>query len=125
MPALFRTWLMASAMTIAQAVPALAQAVTTFDGTYNGVSESASGGGRGCVPPTPVPRTLTIKNGVVQWAGGMTGDRPFQGSVNAQGGVTARSDTAIVFTGNIENGKLTGNTNGGGSCTIALVWQKQ
>jgi hypothetical protein len=55
----------------------------------------------------------------------MTGDRPFQGSVNPQGGVTAHSDTAVVFTGNIENGKLTGRTTGGGSCTMTLVWQKQ
>jgi hypothetical protein len=70
MPTLFRKGLMASAMTITLAVSALAQGVTTFDGTYNGVLESASGGGRGCVPPTPVPRTLTIKNGVVQWAAG-------------------------------------------------------
>jgi hypothetical protein len=115
---------MLSAMVIA--VPALAQSVTTFDGTYNGVSYTASGG-RSCVPPVPVPRPLTIKNGAAQFAGGLTGDMVFQGNVAAQGNLTMRSSLGSIFTGKVDpSGKISGGVgSAGGSCNIMGVWQKQ
>lgn len=72
------------ALVVALALPGIggAQGVTTFDGTYNGVSNTMSGG-RMCTPPVPVPRPLTIRNGAVSWAGGLTGNTQFQGTVNA------------------------------------------
>jgi hypothetical protein len=56
--------------TIAIAIPitVYGQAVTTYDGTYTGVSMTASGGNNACVaPPSRVPPTLTIRGGAVQW----------------------------------------------------------
>ena len=90
-----RTFLTASAITIALAGGAQAQAVTKFDGTYNGVSNTASGGGRSCAPAIPVPRPLTIKGSGAQWAAGMTGDIAFRGDVTADGALTARGSTAL------------------------------
>jgi hypothetical protein len=121
----FRTFLAAPAIMIAACGVADAQAVTKFDGTYNGVSNTASGGNRSCVPAIPVPRALTIKNGAAQWATGTTGDTTFQGNVTADGSFTARGSNGSIFTGRIDaSGKVTGGFNGGGGCTIMSVWQK-
>ena len=112
---------------VAFALPqvASAQAVTTFDGVYQGVSTTADGG-RGCVPAIPVPRPLTIKNGAAQFAGGLTGDTPWQGTVTAQGSLTMRNDRGNITQGNIVGGKITlaGSGTGATSCTITSIWQK-
>ena len=50
---LFRIALTISAIAIA--VPALAQAVTGFDGHYGGVSLTTNGGTRSCVAASPFP----------------------------------------------------------------------
>ena len=122
MQTLFRVCLTVSIMVFA--LPALAQSVKTFDGTYNGVTSTGSGGTR-CLPPTPVPRPLTIQNGVAHFAGGLAGDRPFQGTVTAQGSLTMRNDMGYVVTGKIEGGKITlGGSGAGGNCVITSVWQK-
>ena len=123
-----RTLARIAVVTCVALVPSLsarAQGVTTFDGTYQGVSTSASGG-RMCVPARPVPLPMTIKNGVVQWAAGLTGDITFQGTVNAQGVINAKGSNAAVFTGKIENGRVTGGGSGaGGSCSLSAEWRKQ
>ena len=117
-------------LVVALALPQIgvAQGVTTFDGTYNGVSNTMSGG-RMCTPPVPVPRPLTIRNGAVSWAGGLTGNTQFQGTVNAQGNISARSvsgQTGIVFSGTVANGRITGGGSvAGTSCSLMSVWQKQ
>jgi hypothetical protein len=111
-------------MAVAIPVVGHAQAVTTFDGTYKGVSNTPSGT-RSCVAPGPTPPTLTIKDGNVQYAGGSRGDVLFTGTVTAQGLVTTRGSNGSRFNGKIEGGKLSGGNNGGGDCTIMQVWQKQ
>ena len=111
---------------IAITAPAWAQSVTMFDGTYNGVSSVAAGGGSRCFPSTPIPRPLTIKNGAVSWGAGLTGDTIFQGSVTAQGALTAKADNGIHVYGKIDpTGKITAGSTGSGSCTITSIWQKQ
>jgi len=69
---------------IAAAIPGIAGAQTTtaFDGTYQGVSTTAQSGGSACVPSTPVPRPLTIKNGTAQFDAGMSGRTVFEGTVS-------------------------------------------
>jgi hypothetical protein len=101
-------------------VPAItyAQGVTTYDGTYIGVSLTGSGRGGACVPSAPVPRPLTIKNGAVQWGA-------WQGTVTAQGAVSAKESNAANFNGRVEAGRITGTANAGGDCNFNFVWQKQ
>jgi hypothetical protein len=101
-----------------------AQGVTTYDGTYAGVSLTASGGNRSCSAPAPVPSTLTIRNGAVQFAS-INPSNPYQGTVTAQGALTARTGLGGVFTGKVEAGKITGGTTYGGSCALNFVWQKR
>jgi hypothetical protein len=122
MQTLFRACLTVSM--IAVALPAMAQSVTAFDGTYAGVSQTANGV-KNCVATTPVPRTLTIKNGAVQWAAGMTGDIFYQGTVTGPANVNAKGSNGAVFFGKIEGGKLTGSSSSAGSCMLSWVWQKQ
>jgi hypothetical protein len=101
---------------------ALAQSVASFDGTYVGVSATAT---YGCTPPTPVPRPLTIKNGAAQFPGGLNGDLIFQGIVTTQGALLLRSTTGTMLSGKVDaSGKITGRY-GIGDCLIALIWQKQ
>jgi hypothetical protein len=119
MGSILRIYLMAAAL--AMPISAHAQAVTTYDGTYNGVSIT----GTGCTPPVLIPRPLTINNGTAQFAGGLTGTLVFQGSVTPQGSLTMRSSTASVVTGRIDPaGKVTAGT-GGVGCTMMYVWQKK
>ena len=122
MKLIYRGFLPIIAITIPLTVHA--QGVTTNDGTYGGVSLTASGGNRSCVAPGPVPSTLTIRNGAVQFASSTPSD-PYQGTVTAQGVLTARRGQGGIFTGKVEAGKITGGTNYGGSCTLNFVWQKQ
>jgi hypothetical protein len=120
---LMRLVILATAMAIALPVgAALAQAVTTYDGTYKGVSLTMTGGNRECVAPGPVPGMLRITNGAVEFpgAGGVT----YQGTVTAQGTVSARSPKGGIFTGKVEGGKVSGGTNYGANCTGNFVWQK-
>jgi len=102
------------------ATTALAQAVTTFDGTYASLPTSSQTGR--CNAPEVGP--LTIKSGAAQFAGGLNGDLVFQGTVTAQGFLTMRNNLGTVLSGKIDNGKITGGTNNGG-CTIMYSWQKQ
>jgi hypothetical protein len=117
---LFRVCLIVSMMAIT--MPAMAQSVTAFDGTYAGVSNTAAGGGTQCIPSTPVPRPLTIKNGAVSWASGLTGDIIFQGSVTAQGALTAKADNGLHVYGKIDaTGKITAGSTGSAGCTITSI----
>jgi hypothetical protein len=108
------------------ATTALAQSVTLFDGTYVGVSATAT---YGCTPPPPtpppVPGPLTIKNGAAQFTGGLNGDLFFQGIVTTQGALLLRSTTGTILSAKVDaSGKITGRF-GVGDCLIALIWQKQ
>jgi hypothetical protein len=105
---------------MASAVPATAQSVTAFDGTYNGVSNTASGNTH-CMA-IPVPKPLTIKNGAVSWA---VGQMIYQGSVTAQGALTMKADNGVHVYGKIDAaGKITAGSTGSTDCTITSVWQK-
>ena len=104
------------------ATAALAQSATSFDGTYGGVSATAT---YGCTPPTPVPRPLTVKNGAVQFPASPNGDLFFQGIVTSQGALLLRSTTGTILSAKVDaSGKITGRF-GVGNCDIALIWQKQ
>jgi len=108
-------------------MPALAQAqsTTVFDGTYSGISNTASGGGRNCVPAVPLPRPLTIRGGVASWAAGLSGDIAFQGTVSPQGDLSARGSNGISVLGKIDaSGQIIANSIGTGNCTIQSIWRK-
>jgi hypothetical protein len=97
----------------------------TYDGIYDGVSNTASGGNRSCVPAVPVPRPLTITNGAVSWPSGLAGDTIFQGAVTASGSLTASNGRGVNIMGKIDStGKITAGTMGS-NCTIDSVWQKR
>ena len=119
-------------ISISIAIPeiAIAQSTTAFDGTYAGVSNTGDGF---CSPLVPVPRPLTINNGVVQFQGGFQ-SRPtlnFQGSVSPQGGLTMKDQESHIANGSIDaTGKLTASIHATDSardrqCTLTAVWQKQ
>jgi hypothetical protein len=56
----------------------------------------------------------------------MTGDITYQGTVNAQGDVSAKGGNGGIFTGKIQSGQLSGGmTLGGFGCVISSVWRKQ
>jgi hypothetical protein len=114
---------------IAMAAPSIAgaQQATPFDGTYQGVSTTASSGGSACVPATPVPRPLTIRNGTAQFDAGMSGTTVFQGTVSPQGVLTMRDNLADRLDGKIDaSGKATGSVHiGDRNCLLTAVWQKQ
>jgi hypothetical protein len=106
-----------------------AQAVTTFDGTYIGVSMTASPAGAlgvSChVPPNARGRPLTISGGVARHDGGFTGDLHYQGTVTASGSLMLRDGMAHIIAAQIDpSGKITGS-GGGSSCVITNVWQKR
>jgi hypothetical protein len=116
----------AVAMAIAAPHVVQAQSPTTFDGTYQGVSNTASGSGPNCSVFSPVPRPLTIRNGVAQFNGGLKGTNAFQGSVTPQGTFTMKDNLANTITGRIETGgKATAGIHMGESnCVFTAVWQK-
>ena len=119
-------------VSVAMAIPGLAaaQSPNAFDGTYAGVTNTGDGF---CSPLVPVPRPLTITNGVVQFQGGFQ-SRPtlnFQGSVSPQGGLTMKDQESHIANGSIDaTGKLTASIHATDSardrqCTLTAVWQKQ
>jgi hypothetical protein len=119
----------ACVLSIAMTIPSIAgaQSTTAFDGIYQGVSTVANSGGSACVPSTPVPRPLTIRNGAVQFDAGMSGTTVFQGTVSPQGELTMRDTLADKAMGKIDpSGKATASVDiGDENCTITAVWQKQ
>jgi hypothetical protein len=119
--ALTAIWLTLMAPHIAQA-----QSPTAFDGTYLGVSNAASGSGPNCSVFAPVPRPLTIQNGVAKFDGGLKGATAFQGNVTPQGAFTMKDNLANTITGRIESGgKATAGIHMGESnCVLTAVWQK-
>jgi hypothetical protein len=116
--------LIVSPLVITLSGMAAAQSVTKYDGTYNGISNTATSGR--CIPPTSVPRPLTIQNGAAEFAYGLTGSVPFQGDVDAQGNLKMRNrGGGVVFVGTINaSGKISGGSSAS-LCTIMYVWQKQ
>jgi len=116
------------AVALAVAVPQIAQAQspTAFDGTYQGVSNTASGSGPNCSVFTPVPRPLTIQNGVANFDAGLKGATAFQGNVTPQGAFTMKDNLVNTITGKIESGgKATASIHMGESnCVLTAVWQK-
>jgi len=77
--------------------------------------------------PPPVPRPLTIRNGVAQFDAGMKGATVFQGTVSPQGDLTMRDNLGDRLDGKIDpRGKATGKVNiGDQNCVLTGVWQKQ
>ena len=114
-----------AAMAMTVSAVAAAQAVTAFDGTYQGVSTIATS--CGAPPASPVPGTLTISNGAAQFNAGMHGATVFKGNVAATGELTMRDDLTHLFEGKIDpRGRVTGNVLiGSNDCVITGVWQKQ
>jgi len=97
---------------------ARAQAITTFDGTYRGVSTTASGSAK-CVVGSPVPGTLTIQNGAAQVG-------RYRETVTATGTLSMHNDRGTLITARIDpGGKISGGSLFGDFCTITSVWQKQ
>jgi len=113
------------AIAMAVSSVASAQAVTAFDGTYQGVA--TIGTNCGAPPATNVPRPLTISNGAAQFDAGMQGTTVFQGNVASTGELTMRDNLADKLEGKIDpNGRVTGNVIiGQNGCVVTGVWQKQ
>ena len=118
-------WLISITIAAAPSL-AVAQSLAGFDGTYVGVSNAGSGT---CSPYVPVPRPLTVQNGIAQFEGGFHGSEKFQGNVSPQGEFTMRSSRSFLGSGKIEStGKATASVNiqdDNGSCLLTAVWQKQ
>jgi hypothetical protein len=112
---------------LTMAVPSIvfAQSNTAFDGTYTGVSDTATGGGSECTPITPMPRPLTVRSGVAQYWGGSID--LFEGDVSPQGDFKMVDMVAHILIGKIDaSGKATGSVSfGDPGCVLTLVWQKQ
>jgi hypothetical protein len=125
MLALFRTWLVALAMTIGLAAPALAQGLASFDGTYAGVSRtllSDTTRHRDCAPSGNVS-DLTIRGGVAQvkWGAGT-----YDGQANPQGALSMRATSGAHFDGQITGDKVHGRSQSAkGKCIYEIIWQKR
>lgn len=124
----FRTFYLVSLM---MAVPSVVfgQPNTAFDGTYAGVSNTATGGRPDCNPLEPMPRPLTVSNGVARVTGGWftSGHVAFEGSVSPQGDFKISNMFADDVIGKIDpNGKATGSLSVGTTgCILTVVWQRQ
>jgi len=118
-------------MSLTMAVPsiAVAQSNTAFDGTYAGVSNSATGTYSSCHPFSPMPRPLTVRNGLAEFTGGSfaSGDVVFEGSVSPEGDLTMWDMFANNIIGKIDaSGKATGSVRVGDTgCVLTAVWQRQ
>jgi hypothetical protein len=118
MPAVFRTCLIAMAMSVALAALALAQA-NKFDGTYAGLPSTTSGGSQ--CPQMETSGDLTISGGNVQSATGT-----FTGTVGADGHVVLHSKSAVRFEGQIDATgvvKVSGASTHG--CLYTFSWKKR
>jgi len=106
-------------------LPALAQSITTFDGTYAGVSLQGTGNAKGCTTSSTVPRPLTISGGNAKTVMGAQGDLVFQGTVSAQGVLSMKGSSGGLLTGKVDG---SGNASGavsGSLCTYTMTWRKQ
>ena len=110
---------------MAIALPALAQAVNGFDGTYAGTSLQASGTAKGCTVSSPIPRPLTISGGVARLAMGAQGDMVFQGTVNAQGMLSMKGNVGGLLTGTVSSTGMANGQVSGGLCSYTMAWRKQ
>jgi len=115
-------------ISVTMAVPSavLAQSKTIFDGTYIGVSNTATGTGSVCNPINPIPGPLTIQDGKAHFTGGGF-FVAFEGDVSAQGDFTMWNVFAYKLTGKIDSsGRASGRINlGDSSCALTAVWQRQ
>ena len=118
-------------MSLTMAVPsiAVAQSNTTFDGVYAGVSNSATGTYSTYHPFSPMPRPLTVRNGVAEFTGGAfaSGDVAFRGSVSSEGDLRMWDMLANNILGKIDaSSKATGSVSiGDTDCVLTAVWQRQ
>jgi len=106
-----------------------AQSNTAFDGTYAGVSNSATGTSSDCNPLKSLPGPLTVRNSVARFTGGAfaDGDVVFEGTVSPQGDLKMWDMFAHNINGKIEpSGKASGSVIVGDTgCVLTAVWQKQ
>jgi hypothetical protein len=95
-------------------------ATTYFDGTYAGsFAQNVSASGSGC-PNIPVAPSLTIRNGVAEFA---ALDLTYQGYVTPQGDVRMQTPDGRTFVGQIDPyGVLRGRTTG--NCVYDAVWTR-
>jgi len=123
----FRTAVIA--LTMALPSIGVAQSNTAFDGTYAGVSNTATGAGSACNPFESTPRPLTIRNGIARFTGGSfgSGDVVFEGSVSPQGDLRMWDMFAHSIIGKIDqSGKATASARVDDTgCVLTAVWQKQ
>ena len=108
--------------------PRIARHSTAFDGSYAGVSNTATGG-RSCVAGL-APRPLTIGEGTAVWCAGFTGDITFRGTVTPQGDLLMKGSDGAIVTAKIDpSGRITGSqvyaVAGTGGCSIIIVWQRR
>jgi hypothetical protein len=118
-------------MSLTMAVPsfAVAQSNTAFDGTYAGVSNSATGIYSTCHPFSPMPRPLMVRNGLAEFTGGSfsSGDVVFEGTVSPEGDLRMWDMFANHIIGKIDaSGKATGSVSiGDTGCVLTAIWQRQ
>ena len=123
MQMLCRISLAASAMAIAAPIGAQAQAVTSFDGSYAGVSLTASGSGHSCAAASPVPAPLTISGGN---ATTVQGQASFQGTVTAQGVLSMKTGMGSIMTGKVDaGGGASAAVTTSHDCTYSFTWRKR
>jgi hypothetical protein len=105
-----------------------AQSGAAFDGTYEGVSNAAAGGGIDCHPFQPLPRPLTVRNGIAHFTGGSfaSGDVVFEGEVSPQGDLDMWDMFNHNLIGKIDpSGKATGRVSVGDTgCVLIAIWQR-
>jgi hypothetical protein len=120
---LIRGVFMVSTMALAAPVSAIAQAVTSFDGTYGGVSLTTNGANVACAAKSPVPAPLSISSGN---ATTKQGDVTYQGTVNAQGTLQLHTPAGTLMYGKVEaSGAATAGVTVGHNCTFSFAWKKK
>jgi hypothetical protein len=122
----FASTVVAAVIIVASAVVGAQAQITSFDGTYRGVSITSNGGFGSCVG-TGRPRPLIITGGTAVWHGGPAGDVIFQGDVTPRGEMTMRDSRATILFARIDaSGKISGGIDAGGYgiCILSFMWQK-
>jgi hypothetical protein len=120
---LFRIGLVVSAMALAAPLGAFAQAVTSFDGTYGGVSLTASGSGHACAAASPVPAPLVISGGNVTTT---QGQASFSGTVTPDGHMTLHTPLNSMMSGKVDSsGAASAAVTTSHDCTYSFVWKKR